>query len=950
MPNLARAFAVILTLFPVALRAQLPVPAPIRSSLADTTSHPIGFRATLPERLPATVRMRELDEPWLWGPVIPTGRLLRAFDAAIADSQRTAPGNVFHQLLFTSLYGNRAVDTVVADHSGFFGLSPNTADVHFSGQLRFDLSTSRQRNLACTPALAQDPTSGCSGGFTAPQIDNQVVLQSSGVLLQRFHIDVDLDTKRDLATANTISARYVGLEDEKLQSVSVGSVTFQAPSSRFLAATIPVNNFGISAVAQFGPLKLQGIFATQKGSQVATRTIQVGATTTEPTDKLERDLDYAADQFFWVVDPRTLPGFPAVDPLNAAAITLPADQQPVQVRVYRYVAANASTGQNANYDGITAVGVNGDEVAGPIRWRLLQAGKDYWLDPSGLWFVLSGKINPSDYLAVSYQTKAGTKVGTFPAVDDPQRGDTLQLIYLPNRGPSSPVFPYEMRQAYLISGSSLVRSSLSLAVLQGNTERPDSATAGTFLSLMGLAVPSDPAVLDIDNRVFPRTRDPQASQTIQDAFVIFPNAQPFADSRLSPSERSDSLYRTPEYLLLSQGPPSKFSLHLKFSAQGGGDRSGVTLDAVQISDQSETVEVNGRQLTRDIDYSIDYTTGRITFLDPNDLFPSGSGTVTVRFAERNFYAVAPTSIAGLTGTWQLGRYNTINAMALYQAQSTAFTRPPIGYEPVASLIGGVSGDFTFDAPGVTSFLNRIGARHTTAPSSLHLNGELDFSRPDPNRSGAAVLEDFENDGAIPISLSETAWVPGSAPQSGAGLANVGLGAGFDLADAVQLTWQNLVPDIHGKPAKFYSQDIDPTIVTTTSSTPTVPETVLFMAMHADSEGGQVDSTGAEHWHMPHRALHPEWRTFTTPLSNTGVDLSRNDYLEFWLYESGGHPVESNHMEMVIDLGKVSEDAVAIAPDSFAGGLPDRHGVDGPSVRGAGPAGYRRSRRSAPGAR
>ncbi len=96
----------------------------------------------------------------------------------------------------------------------------------------------------------------------------------------------------------------------------------------------------------------------------------------------------------------------------------------------------------------------------------------------------------------------------------------------------------------------------------------------------------------------------------------------------------------------------------------------------------------------------------------------------------------------------------------------------------------------------------------------------------------------------------------------------------------------------------------------------MPETVLFMALHADSEGGQVDSTGAEHWHMPHRELHPEWRTFTTALSNTGVDLSRNDYLEFWLYESGGHPVEAAHLEMVIDLGKVSEDAVALAPDSF----------------------------------
>ncbi len=916
MPYPAWALAILLTLFPVALRAQLPQPASPRPTLADTTEHPIGFHARLPPHPLVFTGLRQLKEPWLWGPVLPSDQLLRSFDSAAAVGHVMASRNVFRGLLLADLYPHRVVDTSQADHSGLFGLSENTADVHFEGQLRFDLSTSRQRNLACTPALAQDPTSGCSGGFTAPQIDDQVVLQSSGVLLQRFHIDVDLDTKRDLATANTISARYVGLVDEKLQAVNVGSVTFQAPQSRFLAATIPVNNFGVSAAAQFGPLRLQGIYATQKGSQVATRTVQVGATTTEPTDKLERDLDYAADQFFWVVDPRTLPGYPSVDALNAGAISLPASQQPVQVRVYRYVAANAATGQNANYDGITALGVNGSEVAGPIRWRLLQAGKDYWLDPSGLWFVMAGKINPSDYLAVSYQTKSGTTVGTFPAADNPARNDTLRLIYLPNRGPSSPVFPYEMRQAYLISGSSLVRSTLSLAVLQGNTERPDSAAAGTFLSLLGLAVPSDPAVLDIDNRIFPRPRDPQASQTIQDAFVIFPDAEPFSDSRLAPSERNDSLYVTPEYLLYSQGPPSKFSLHLRYSAQGGGDRSGVTLDAVQISDGSETVQVNGRQLVRDIDYTIDYTTGRITFLDPNDLFPSGTGTVTVRFAERNFYAIAPTSIAGLTGTWQLGRNNTINAEALYQAEATAFTRPPIGYEPRASLIGGISGDFTFDTPGLTTALNHLVSKRSSAPSLLHLNGELDFSRPDPNRSGAAVLEDFESDGAIPISLGETAWVPGSAPQSGAGLSSFGLGGGFDLADAVQLTWQNLVPDVHGRPAKFYSQDIDPTIVTTTSSTPAVPETVLFMAVHADSEGGQVDSTGAEHWHMPHRDLHPEWRTFTTALSNTGVDLSRNDYLEFWLYESGGKPVENQHLVMVVDLGKVSEDAVALAPDSF----------------------------------
>src|SRR5690606_25241408 len=116
----------------------------------------------------------------------------------------------------------------------------------------------------------------------------------------------------------------------------VGTVQFRPPPSRFLTAGIPINNFGVSAVAEFGPLTLQGLLATQKGSVVAERTYRVGDKTVEPQDRLVRDLDYEAGRFFWVVDPTTLPGYPAVDPLSASAIALPPGVRPAQVRIYRY--------------------------------------------------------------------------------------------------------------------------------------------------------------------------------------------------------------------------------------------------------------------------------------------------------------------------------------------------------------------------------------------------------------------------------------------------------------------------------------------------------------------------------------------------------------------------------------------------------------------------------------
>ena len=94
------------------------------------------------------------------------------------------------------------------------------------------------------------------------------------------------------------------------------------------------------------------------------------------------------------------------------------------------------------------------------------------------------------------------------------------------------------------------------------TERPLSGGASTYLALLGLALPTDENVFDATNRLFPRPRDPDdVKLTVREYYLIFPHLQPFADStRLVPVERSDSLYRTPQYLILSQGPADQVHL------------------------------------------------------------------------------------------------------------------------------------------------------------------------------------------------------------------------------------------------------------------------------------------------------------------------------------------------------------------------------------------------------
>lgn len=912
----------------VALLGALCIPAIAAAQTipADTMWPGMGVHGSFPVNL-APLRLPGalfLTRPSERGDAAAFGR---RFDAALADTVRRIQADARRERLLARLYQGDSLASALGLPAQYlrrdrevFGITTDLVRVDLDGNVALQLTSERYANLRCNSFELQNPVSGCRPKFTAPRIENRVDLQLNAVLGQRLNVQVDLDTQRDYTNANTIRAYYQGLQDEVLQRVDIGTVQFRAPRSRFLTAGIPTNNFGVSAVAEFGALTVQGLGATQSGSVVADRTYRVGDKTVEPQDRLVRDLDFESGRFFWVTDPRELGGFPRVDPLTLSEQDIPADVAPADVRIYRYRAASA-TGANPNLGGIKALATNGfgtvNQQVGPLQWELLVRGQDYYLDQSGLWFVLSAKLDPEDFLAVSYLRGNGSRVGTFPATDQPGVSDTLRLVVEPNQGPATGTFHFAMRNVYRVAGSDLERTSLHVAVLLNRSERPD-AGLGTWLQRFGLSVPADAAVFDVNNRLFPRTRDPGAADVIGDQFIVFPNLQPFGDPTLvsDPAVRNDSLYRTPDYLLYAQGPPAKFNLRLSYVATGGGDRGSLLLNATQIREETEQILVNGTRLTRGIDYSIDYDNGQVTFLDPEGLFGSSPATVTARFEQRGFFAVAPTSIFGLTTRYALGDWGGINLVGLYQREATAFNRPPLGFEPTASLIGGVSADFRFDVPSVSRFIGRLTPQPSSVRSTLTLEAEMAFSRPDPNRSGEAFLEEFEDDQGIPISLRENAWSISSIPTSTVGLEEIGFGTRFDSTDAVQLIWQNLIPDGRGGTRELRATDIDTNIVIR-GGNQIGTETVLYFTFHADTAGGVVAFNNKAAWSQPRQDFKPRWRSMVTPISLTGRDLSRNEFLEFWVFEGANRPITDNNMRLVIDLGSVSEDALSLAPTALA---------------------------------
>ncbi len=916
--------------FLFALLCVLALARPLHAQ-SDSTMAGVRLRFSVP---PLTLlEPPQLRAPWLGAPGVPPSLAGLAWDSSVAvtvDSARSAR-LVARRLMGT--YGARQLAAALPPPSedsagpgrqrGVFGLPTKYADLAMDGQARLEIRTDRLRNERCTAQQLLEPSAGCRGGFKAPRFDTEVSLVTSGVIGRRLHVNVDYDTQRDFSSANNIQVYYEGLEDEIIRRVEVGTVTFRPPASRFVTAAIPANNFGVNASFEFGALQFQALAATQKGSVVAERTYTIGQTASQPQDRQLRDVDFEAGRFFWIVDPARLPGYPAVDILSLGTSQLPPAESPSEVRVYRHRPASRN-GTNPNLGGITAVGRRSDDPArfGPVQWQLLLEGTDYYRDPSNLWIVLASKLDQNDYLAVSYTTVTGARVGSFPVQDNPAAQDSLELIVRPQQDPSFPGFRHEMRQIYRVAGTDLERASLLVNLSLNRAESPLASPSSTYLALLGLALPTDASVFDRDNRLFPRpqNRDPDADQTVKDSYIVFPHLQPFSDARpgrLIPAELQDSLYRTPQYLVLGpEGPPAKFQLRLRYNAAGSGDRSTLDLNALQIREGSEHLSVGGLQLERGVDYNIDYSVGQVTFLNPDQLFgTSGVGQVNARFEERGLFAVAPTTILGLTSRYSLGETGTVNLLGIYQSEKSVYTRPPLGFEPTANLIGGINTELHFKPSVVTRFFDRLVTGGATAPSFLDVNAEYAFTRPDENRAGEAYLEEFEADAGIRVSLGESNWEFASRPQFPDGVEPI-IGGDFDPADAVALSWQNLVPRAPSdpRPVELRPQDIDTAIVTTGGEGQT-PETVLFLTLHADTAGGIVRRDNSSKWSLPQRLNRPRWRSMVTSLSSTGIDLSRNELLEFWVFQGNGS-ADSAGVQLVLDLGTVNEDALALAPDSF----------------------------------
>ncbi len=762
-----------------------------------------------------------------------------------------------------------------------------------------------------------------------PQLtpDLQFGLNVQGSVFDRFFVDVDYDQSREFSAANRIGIRYQGLAGEALRSVEIGDVSFDLPNSRFLTRGIPAGNLGVRAVAGVGPFSVEGVWAQQRGdlSSAEFRFVGVGSQggfVQRDTLVLD-DADYIQGQFFFLVDPRSIDGYPHLDILELTAADAPAEEAPGPnpIQLFRSEENAFTRGQVEGFFQAEAV-AGGAAAADAVReagwFRTLEPGTDYEVHSSGLWAVLRRPLRREEILGTAFVTHTGDSVGAYNPERIYNQGD-LPVIRLlrgsgPNHQPGRPTWDFEMHQVYRLSGSNdvdpeSVDLQLSLGEISaGRTfARAPDGTGVTYLRLFGLdeASPVD----EIDNAQLYRPAAESALERppVSGTFLVFPTLRPFAAPPASPgltpaqagqllgADSNTVIYEDPDPLERAGG--GLYRLTLDYTVRSRGLASSFSLGGVGVRDGSERLYLGDRLLVRGRDYEIDYDLGDVQLLDPQGLFSTAPGqSLRATWEERSAFQIAPVSVFGLGATLTAGDAGALQFIGLYQTQQELARRPQLGVEPSSIFLAGVSGEFTFTPDWLERGLSRIPRSDPSDRAQFTVKGELAISAPDPNTRGDVFLDDFDRSNQLRLPRLASGWRLGSAPTST-------VGAELDLPpltaeNATKLVWQHQwIQEGFTTDSVFQgffpTTDIDRQIEVTGSQ---VRETGLLLTF----AGGPAE---------PERV----WSSFTALLSETGIDLSKSEFIEFYA-------ADGDSVTLVLDLGTVNEDAFFVDESKRTSGL------------------------------
>jgi hypothetical protein len=612
-------------------------------------------------------------------------------------------------------------------------------------------------------------------GNFSPRFKQTQQFQVEGKVGDKVSVKVDQNSEATFDFENTLRLTYTGDEDEIIQSIEAGNVSLTLPSTNYVSASSKSQGlFGLKTAMQFGNLSFTGIASLQRGEkQKLTKT--GGAS--ENTFRI-KDYDYVRNRFFfisdvyanyftqgfndrmqwtvpdqddritqldvWVTarpnDPDTREGWAVVDPTSVD----PADLNNLQV-------------------------ISGVQETGYFR-QLNQSEYNY--DEHRGYFWLNQNVDEQDVVAIAYKLKKGFQEGVlFSQLSDTSTTVLLKLIRAQGANPNYPTWDLAMRNVYNLGASSISKDGFDVNIIYTKTGtdvdvQPIPPTQ-PFIYLMGLdrldeqgsPVEGGDKKVDVNNtNIF----------NLADGYLIFPSTTPFypKDEKF-PIDTTNLAVKIYDIKDRSKElDQHKFDIEITTSSTSSTFNLGFN-----VLEGSEIVKLNGRELEKDKDYTIDYFGGTLQILAPEAR--RADANVEIEYERGSLFQLDKKTLLGARMEYDFGDRGFIGMTGLYLNRSTLDQRVRLGQEPVKNVIWDINTSLRFRPNYLTKALDLLPIVETSAESRLLLEAEYAQVSPNPNtfdepdlgeNNGVAYIDDFEGSKrTTPLGVMYRGWSRASTP-------------------------------------------------------------------------------------------------------------------------------------------------------------------------------------------
>jgi hypothetical protein len=584
------------------------------------------------------------------------------------------------------------------------------------------------------------------------QMKQTLNVNITGQVTDRLKVQVNHNSEATDFSRNKVLLSYTGTEDDIVQSLEAGDIDASGiPSTSYTSVGAGAGLFGLKGRFGFGPSRIVLLATRERGvSQTKTFTLQSQVIT---------DTIYARNfvrgKFFYIP---ILPGY------RIAEIRLFYTTSPPPNDVYTY--------GSAHFRGDTTFADPKCYKFG--RWKELVPGKDFLLSLGGNVIEILNPPGGSWWLGAVYTLTNGTdtvKVGYIPP--SPDSANPIRMLLLKrdrttlsdtSSSCAMEINSYELKFAYKLP-SELDTSVAGVKIdifrdLPTTTVDPNSQDGIPYTKILGIDNNGDGFVDEYTNV----GGSPFRILDKNNGYLFIPKFWPFADSALR--DRDSIIYLVSEDAIPS-GHTDLYYIVVNFQKPQRELSLGFG-----IVEGSVEIYANGQRLTENVDYSVDYFSGKIRLLRTD--FPPNT-ELKVNYRSYDVFGGGNKGILALSSTFNISENSSFGINYISKSLASSYLRPSLGFEPNSYKVLSLNGKINHTMDYLNEFLNRNTFLSLEQKSTISVEGEAARSFPDPNTRGEGYIDDFDRGASNLEDFADEyiRWYPGSWPRIDSLLADTG---------------------------------------------------------------------------------------------------------------------------------------------------------------------------------